>query len=113
MKTNAPQFLFCMGDFHGAKALQVGTNRGGMGDDKSSFSIRQTGQNLADTSRHPSIDFTERFSVWVFEIGIFVLPLPEREILSRGVTGLSFKKPRVRPNRSFEKIGSLESTLGG
>ena len=93
MKPDPPQLLFRIGDFHGAKALQVGTDRGGMGDDESSFSIRQTGQDLADTSRHPSIDFTERFAVWVFEIGIFVLPFPEREILSRGVTGLSFEKP--------------------
>ena len=93
LKAYSPQFLLCIGDFHGTEALQVGADRGGMGDDESGFAIRQIRQDIPDTGGHPGVDFTEGLPVGIFKIWVFILSFPERDVLSGRIASLSLKKP--------------------
>ena len=77
LKRDAPQLAGGVGDFDGAEGLQNAADGGGVGDDKGGPAVRQSGEDLLKAAGHPGADLAERFAIWILEVRVLILALPE------------------------------------
>ena len=110
LKRDPAELLRGVGHLNGAKALQVAANGGGMGDDKGGLPIRERIQQLVDAVCHPGADLAEGLAVRIFEVWVFVLALPERDVLPGRVTGAALGKAGVLTDGKAQQLCGLERT---